>query len=231
MGELCDHLRGLGLSVWVLEREMIEVDPRWSAYTLGKIANIPSELLGYALGCVKIDNRDIDGVLVFLKNNIAPPTYLYYYVVRANVNSLESKLKATFKSKWHDRCSLKPGFERVGKSHLEGEVSGSHWKGGELAQLLNSDSDLTQALYSEGLDSLEIRPDSGRQCVRILHLHWKPPSKGEGDILYGFDGSGHAMFTTGRKQFPTHEAFEAYDRIAYAIRKVVKAPVKEQEKG
>jgi len=31
------------------------------------------------------------------------------------------------------------------------------------------------------------------------------------------------LYTIGRKQFPSREAFKAYDRVAYTIKKIVKA--------
>lgn len=46
---------------------------------------------------------------------------------------------------------------------------------------------------------------------------------GPGDIEIGGGSESIGSFTVGRKRFPTREAFEAYDRIAYAIKKIVKA--------
>jgi hypothetical protein len=210
MGELSEHLHNLGLNVSLLELDSPEA------------FRFPP----YVLGCIKIEGRNIDMLLVQIANG----PYQYYYVVRANVDSLESKLKANFKSNWHDRCSQKPNFKWADKTLLEGGASSYRWEGGELAQLLNADSNLVHLLYSEGLDSLEIRPDKGRRCVRILHVHnWRSISKkdmGPGDIITGHDEDFEAydrsgdLFTVGRKQFPTRDAFEAYDRIAYAIRRI-----------
>jgi hypothetical protein len=40
---------------------------------------------------------------------------------------------------------------------------------------------------------------------------------------YDADGDPHEKHTLGREQFPTREAFNAYDRIAYTIKKVIQA--------
>ncbi|MCJ7635773.1 hypothetical protein MUP77_25695, partial [Candidatus Bathyarchaeota archaeon] len=92
----------------------------------------------------------------------------------------------------------------------------------------NTDSDLTSTLYSEGVDQLEIRPDRGRRCVRILHpiVHAYKWGYRKKDMMpgdYTYTMGGEEKHTLGKKQFPTREAFEAYDRIAYTIKKVVKA--------
>ncbi|MDQ1281263.1 MAG: hypothetical protein QG670_2528 [Thermoproteota archaeon] len=122
----------------------------------------------------------------------------------------------------------------VDKTQVTQEMSGSQWEGGELAQLLNTDSDLKSTLYSEGIDRLEIRSDKGRRCVRIVHpivhgYRWGYSKKDmmPGDYTYtmGYDSDGdpYEHFTLGKKQFLTREAFEAYDRIAYTIKTIVKA--------
>jgi hypothetical protein len=206
MGELCEHLQQIGVKGTLLD---------------------PSSPEGFrfppfVLGCVKIEGRNVDVILV-QSTNI---WYNYYYVVRADVDGLEGKLRADFRSDWRDRCCLKRDFKLVDESLITQEVSGAHWEGGELAQLLNADSDLAYTLYSEGLDRLEIRPDRGRRCVKILHPHqrrkvYSKRDMGPGDIEYTVGDE--SRFTIGRKQFPTREAFEAYDRGAYSIKKVVKA--------
>lgn len=95
------------------------------------------------------------------------------------------------------------------------EIPDCRWEGGELAQLLNADLDLTQILYDEGIDRLEIRADIGHRCVRIEHWHWK--------VYTSRDMGPSDVSSIGRKQFPTREAFEAYERIAFAIRSVILA--------
>ena len=127
--------------------------------------------------------------------------YDYHYVVRAKVAGLESKLEAEFK----------PIEKRKG---LFGkEVVGFQWEGGELVQRLNSDSDLKNMLLKEKVQKLLIKPEIEHQCVRIT-----PPT---GPETFSFDFGSHPTIL-GRKMFPTHEAFEIYDRIALHIRSIAK---------
>lgn len=217
MGELCQHLRDIGVNAMLLEPNSPEA------------FRYPS----YVLGHVKIEGRNIDSILAQYSSSGGGGSdggsdetfahYRYFYVVRANLDGFESKLNADFKSNWHDRCSQKRHSRWSDKTLIDGKVSDCRWEGGELAQLLNPDSELTQTLYSEGLDRLEIRPDRGRRCVRIEHWHWK--AYGSGDIGPGDFKNEHVRGTylssVGRKQFPSREVFEAYEGIAYAIRRVV----------
>jgi len=213
LGELCEALQQFGV-------KGIPLDPgspegfRWPPIVMG---------------CVKIEGRNLDVIIV----QVGLELFNYHYVVRANIDGLESELHADFKSDWNKRCCLKKDFKWIDKTLITQEMSNAHWEGGELAQLLNADSDLTSTLYSEGVDRLEIRPDKGRRCVRIVHpivhaYRWGYSKKDmmPGDYTYimghDSDGNPHEHFTLGKKQFPTREAFESYDRIAYAIRRVVK---------
>jgi len=208
LGELCAHLQQFGVKSTPLDPD----SPEGFRYP------------PFVMGCAKIEDRNLNVIIVQVGNEL----FNYHYVVRANVEDLESKLHADFKSNWHDRCCLKKDFKRLDKNLIAKEVSNSHWEGGELAQLLNADSDLTSMLYSEGLDQLEIRPDRGRRCVRILHsiLHAYRRGYSKKDMLpgdYTYTMGDEEKHTLGKKQFPTPEAFEAYERIAYTIKKVVKA--------
>lgn len=218
MGELCGHLHVLGVNAELLEPDSPEA----------------FRFPWYALGCVKIKDRNLDVILVQYSSSgggsdSGPDEthgmYFYFYVTRASVGGLESELKADFKPKWRDRCCLKRGFRWLDQSLIGEEIPACSWEGGKLAKLLNDDSSLTRMLFSEGLDSLEVRPDRSRRCVRILHMHWWRSSggidRGQGDYKDIYDGSvpgGTYLSTVGRKQFPTRGAFEVFDRIAFAVR-------------
>lgn len=217
MGELCKHLLQIGVNVTLLDPDSPE-----GFRVLVTNTGFPP----FIIGCIKIEGRNID--VIFVQSAFSDLRfYYYYYVVRANVDGLEDKLRADFKSNWRGRCCLKKDFKWVDKALINQEVSNSRWEGGELAQLLNADSDLTCTLYSEGLDRLEIRPDRGHRCVTMLHpthhrkIGWSKRDMGPGDMDLA-PGSEFDRYTIGRKQFPSREAFEAYDRVAYAIKKVVK---------
>jgi hypothetical protein len=206
INELCKHLRQIGINATVVESGSPEA--------IGG-------LVTFALGSVKVDGRNIDLVQVEkISVSASEPTlqpgkagytreigqgstrYDYHYVVRAKVAGLESKLQAEFK----------PIEKRKG---LFGkEVVGFKWEGGELAQRLNSDSDLKNMLLKEGVHRLLIKPEKEHQCVRIT-----PPT---GQETFSFDFGLHPAIL-GRKAFPTREVFEVYDKIAEHIRNIASA--------
>jgi len=115
---------------------------------------------------------------------------------------MESKLEAEFKP-----------IERR-KGLFGKEVVGFQWEGGELAQRLNSDSDLKNMLLKERVHRLLIKPEKEHQCVRIT-----PPT---GSETFSFNFGLHPSIF-GRKAFPTREAFEVYDKIAQHIRSIASA--------
>jgi hypothetical protein len=150
------------------------------------------------LGCVRIEDRNLDMILVqrACQNNSDDYGQLtwvnmvsYYYVVRVDATGLAP---ADFEPDWPDRCCLRKSFNhprchrcgalicddwnfcRACGLDLETErryaISSSHWEGGQLAKLLNSDSDLPRLLYEEGVDRIKIRCERGLQCVRMLHI-------------------------------------------------------------
>jgi hypothetical protein len=203
INELCAHLRQIGLNATVVESGSPE--------DIGR-------LVTFALGSVKVEDRNLDLVQVEKISVIASDPkmrpgqagytrergqgsrrYDYHYVMRVKVAGLESKLEAEFK----------PIEKRKG---LFGkEVVGVQWEGGELAQRLNADSDLKKRLLKEGVHRLVIKPEKEHQCVRIT-----PPT---GSKTLSFDFGRHPEIF-GRKNFPTREAFEIYDKIAQHIRNI-----------
>lgn len=193
LNELCERLRQIGVN------GTVHVSESWKE-PMGRMRISP------VLGYVKVEGRNIDLVQMEVRRHMDAEgdvqylEYLYHYVVQAKVKGLESKLKAEVKS-------IKKGF-------LSREVVDFKWEGRELAQLLNADSTLRNMLLREGLNQLpkiEIRPHEKHQCIRIT----KQPKTRE----YTKAGSG-SIQTLGRKEFPTREAFEIYDRIAQHIRSI-----------
>jgi hypothetical protein len=158
INELCERLRQIGINATVVAS--------------GSPEDVGG-LVTFALGSVKVEGRNLDFVQV---EKLSVPAsnprllpgqsgytreqeqgsirYDYHYVVRAKVAGLERKLEAEFK----------PTEKRKG---LFGkEVVGVQWDGGELAQQLNSDSDLKNMLLKEGVHRLVIKPETEHQCVR-----------------------------------------------------------------
>lgn len=231
MGELGQHLQTINVNAVMLEPTSPE------AYRYPP----------YVLGCSKIEGRNTDMILVQYSSSGGSSDggadhsfghYRYFYVVRVNVDGIAAQLKADFNPGWHDRCCQKRNFRWIDKdTPSDSDVSNCCWEGGELAQLLNADYDLTQTLYREGLDSLEVRPDKSRRCVRIEHWHWKVYSSRDrrlGDFNNEYDATvpgGTYLTTIGRKQFPTRGAFEAYERIAYTIKRIALASPLNSSRG
>jgi len=206
--ELYEHLSQMGIKAAVVES--------------GSPENVGG-LVTFALGCVKIEGRNIDlvqverGSVAALQPKLQPGVsgytrekgqgstrYDYHYVVRANVAGLESKLEAEF-------TPIEKRKGLFGK-----EVVGFQWKGGYLAQLLDGDSVLKDMLLKEGFQGLTIKPEKEHQCVRIT-----PPTGALTSARFDFDQ--HHPLVVGRKAFPTQGAFEVYDRIAQCIRGITSA--------
>lgn len=151
------------------------------------------------LGCVKVEGRNIDLVEVIRLGSLSagptggPIVYRYNYVVKAKVGNLEDKLKAEVNP-------IKKGFPTS-------EIVDYNWEGGELVQLLNVDSELKNMLLGLGAPRLRVIPNKKDEYVGIM-----PVVSSTAEIYH---------VTEGRKAFPTREAFEAYDRIARHIRKIL----------
>jgi hypothetical protein len=175
--ELCENLRKLGVKATLLEPDSPE------AFTWPP----------YVLGCIKIEERNLDMMMIISSQDENDISYSYHYVIRANVDNLEEKLRANYKPNkpFYEPQKQDPNY--IDSSVIDNKNPISYWEGGELAELLNADSDLTNTLNNEGFNSLSIRPDKSRQCVTII----------------------------GRKQSLSKETFEAYNRIAYSIRRFI----------
>ena len=184
MNELCEHLRQIGINATLLESGSPE-------------AVGGDRRGGMVLGSVKVEGRNIN--LVQVERIPTQLVYQYRYIVRANVDDFEKQLEAKGEPK-------KKGF-------MSKEVVDYEWKGKDLAQRLNGDSDLTNMLLKEGVDKLEVKPDKKHNCVRI-----SPIVTATRVSIGGIPVKGG--LTVGRKEFPTPGAFETYDRIAQHIRSI-----------
>jgi hypothetical protein len=216
VNELCEHLRQIGIEATVLDLKSPEaVHHTPTMHIIYSIKNIPP------LGCVKVEGRNIDLVEVCrffgsagglsgsasaggFGGSASPggplATYRYNYIVKANVGNLENKLKAE--------------AERITKGLLDREIIDYMWMGGELAQLLNADTELKNMMLGFGSPKLMVHPNKKDQYVEIT------PIVSSTNIVIGGIPVKYDL-TVGRKAFPTREAFEAYDRIAQHIRSIL----------
>ncbi len=176
---LTEHLKWIGL------------DATKIAFTEEKLR---IRLLGAerVLGSVRVTNRHIDMVELAefyvdvgstSDTPVMEPRFRCHYVVHVKVDGLEDRLKA----------KLKP----MRKGFFSREILDFKWRGKELAQMLNSDTDLKEKLSCIENRNVEVKPYGEHQCVRIRQ------DGGTIDPAYSF---------------PTIETFEAYDKIAQNIR-------------
>jgi len=185
----CKYLRGIGLDANVESEEITRLG-LWE--------------LGIIIGSVKIANRNVDLVEIESQAHVSEEgayTFVYYrcnYVVLAKVEPFKKKLKA------HTKL--------VRESYFFRPVD-FKWKGKELAQTLNDDGDIKNALYtpivgfrghSRDQPFVEVKPYRKHQCIMI-----RPNFK------YAPDNSPAVAY-------PTIETFETFDRIGYHIRNIVK---------
>jgi len=180
---LCKHLGGMGLNATVESKVY------------------PFPLGGGIIGSVRVANRNIDLVeMEWAKKAFGEygegtiDVYRCNFVVQAKVDGLEDKLRAY--------TEPVTSFFRV----VDFE-----WKGKELAQVLNNDTDIRKTWYmlivkhrghSKDRPAVEIEPNRKDQCIRISPR----------------------FYPTVVSAFPTPEAFEVFDRIAQHICSIINRP-------
>jgi len=162
-----------------------------------------------SLGCVKIEDKNIGLVQVARQPVVGTQVaYQYHYVVRTNVEGFEDQLKAESKP--------------VKKGLLSKEVVDLKWEGGQIAQTLNLDNDLKSVLLKNELDKVVLKVDRKQQIVTITH-----PPKIPRQVSVSFGGLPYiplGKLTAGRKEFPTLEEFNAYERIAQYVLNLTNPP-------
>jgi len=185
---LCGHLRLLGLNATTVKfNERLCV--------IGPIDQ-KSGITGWGLlGAVKVANRNVD--LVELVQYAGADDYLYrcYYVVWAKVEGIEHKMKAKLKSS---------------RKHLMSrEIVDFWWDGNELAQALNSDTDLRDMLHRMK-KVLRLRFLFPVLCleVKLFRKHQGIRIMPKGD------------YYSPEAAFPSIETFETFDRVAQHIRSI-----------
>ena len=124
------------------------------------------------------------------------------YIVRGDVGGIGEILNAKKQPPWWYSLPLLPllsiCFEILDK--LQGQTLDREWTGGQLAQLLNSDTLLNLVLSQEGQREIRIEPNPEMQCVEI-----KTGGEDHNSTL-------------------SKESFEAYNKIAGHIRSYLTSP-------
>ena len=198
---LTEHLRQIGLDATLLPTESPEtVGPTWKK---GPLAS------GRSLGCIRIRNRNLHLVQIEGQEDYDAGrlTYLYHYIVRADVEGLEHAIKT----------EIKP----ITKGFLNKKTIDFKWEGDGLARRLNLDSQLRNLLLKNGLDHLPtigVAADKVNKCVRITRTPIPKWSTGP------LKRTGATVLLAVERKFPTREEFEAYDRIAHHVSRMRRTP-------
>lgn len=218
MNSLCEHLREIGVNATLLEPGSPDaIGPKWKREPFAS---------GFVVGCIHVEGHTFD--MIQVERRMAggashdddtpdePSTivYAYHYVVRGDVEGLEKQLKANVKL--------------ITKGFIRREVINFQWVGGDLAQLLNADADLSKLLLREGLSqvpSVEIQLDRTNRCIRMTQQFQIPMGRG-GRFSVGIGGFSVGMGERPRDfddvmveiTFPSSETIETFDLIAHHIR-------------
>jgi hypothetical protein len=226
--ELCQCLVQWGINASVLDKNSPDVLP------VNKVFGIATDP---PIGTIKVEGKNFDlielhhrvvgkssgmtigGVITLKPNdNQGPQDLLQKYIVRAD-SSLGKDLKVELKAK-------EKGF-------MNKEIVGYEWKGGKLAQALNSDAELEKMLMSV-YDKADIKVDVNEK-FNYLMISGENRRRGRsvGLNIGGINTStlmgvaknvadGKDVLKMWKESFPTLEELQVYDRIAYDIRNLSK---------
>lgn len=167
----CENLRSLGIQAVLLEKESLEQIPHsfWEW--------VP----GKKLGSIKIEGRNFQQLVLWRYDTKGGPRYFQHYIVHATVGENEEDLNAR---------QIRPLFNSKRKPQ---EFT---WKGGLLAESLNSDLDLKERL--------EPYP---------LHIHVTAKKRFQYVLIEN-------RTTLARNDYPHPELLDIIDRIANHVRRI-----------
>jgi hypothetical protein len=226
--DLCQCLVQWGINASVLDKNSPDVLP------LNKVFGIATDP---PIGTIKVEGKNFDlielhhrvvakssgmtiGGVITLKSNDNQGTQdlLQKYIVRADT-SLGKNLKVEMKAK-------EKGF-------MNKEIVGYEWKGGKLAQALNSDAELEKTLMNV-YDKADIKVDVNEK-YNYLMISGENKRRGRsvGLNIGGINTStimgvakqvadGKDVLKMWKESFPTLDELQVYDRIAYNIRNLAK---------
>jgi hypothetical protein len=226
--DLCQCLVQWGINASVLDKNSPEVLP------VNKVFGIATDP---PIGTIKVEGKNFDlielhhrvvakssgmtigGVITIKSNdNQAPQDLLQKYIIRTDT-SLGRDLKVELKAK-------EKGF-------MNKEIVGYEWKGGKLAQALNSDAELEKMLMSV-YEKADIKVDVNEKFNYIM-ISGDNRRKGRsvGLNIGGINTStimdvtkkvteGEDLLKMWKESFPTLQELQVYDRIAGDARTVAR---------
>jgi hypothetical protein len=167
----CEYLRSFGIQAVLLDKESPEQIPHtfWEW--------IP----GKKLGSIKIEGKNFQEFVLWRYDTKGGPRYLQHFIVRATVGENEENLNAR---------QIRPLFNSKKKPQ---EFT---WKGGVLAETLNSDMDL--------MERLKLLP---------LHIHVTAKKKFQYVCIEN-------RTILKRNDYPHIDLLEIIDRIANHVRRM-----------
>jgi len=203
--DLCTHLNCIGVPAKKVDVKGPEAIHHSTTLGMGTVP----------LGCVKVEGKNIEcvemyrffqsggsgfkvgGIGLEKPGNIL---YKYQYVMRANVGERENDLNAQ--------------IEYETKGLVKKELVNFYWKGGRLAQVLNTDAELKDLLAQSGVPPLVVHANKKDGYVAIS----------QGQAIGGWmrEEKGHYFqLNIGKYNFPSQEAFTMYDKILGHVRVVM----------
>ena len=112
---------------------------------------------------------------------------------------------------------------------------GFQWEGGQLAEVLSKDAELNKKILDLKLERLEVRsekiylPSHGWPKIDKTHIFVRITPIPPLTMRALKKGPLKGISTVGRDDFPTREAFDLYDKIAWYIRSVSNSLLEKRE--
>jgi hypothetical protein len=206
MKALSIRLREIGVNTELLDRR-----------NFGHVIVVPNM---YTLGFMKVNERNLDFIQVSEclpgsdESRSRTIVIVYNYVVQLDNYSVRRELEAYFGAV----------EKRRGFFSKEVENLGFQWEGGKLAEVLSKDSELNKRILDLKLARLEVRPEKvylpsrGWPKIDKSHLFVRITPIPSLTLRALRNGPLKGVATVGSDDFPTREAFEVFDKIAWHVR-------------
>ncbi|MFC2000484.1 hypothetical protein ACFLXE_07020 [Chloroflexota bacterium] len=137
--------------------------------SIGIEVELAEKPLGAKLRGQYIDEIRVSSIRRETWKGLSQPCWeAYDFIVRGDVSGLGKTLKASLRisRRWWYAVPLLDMFLLI-RDRLQGQVPEIMWTGGQLAELLNSDTQLTSVLAGEKQLNIKIKPNRKRQWVEI----------------------------------------------------------------
>jgi hypothetical protein len=201
---LCEYYQELGIKAAVISDKSPE------AVEQGRIKQ--------DMGYIKVAGRNFDLVTIRMRGTTSGS----YDLGKVRGIPIATKQKIPFeyhhivRTKSVDEKAMKANLKKKTKGLVDKEVSAVSWEGGRLAEMLNSNKELSTSIlkFIESQDGMKVEPDKKHGIIRIV---FSRPSEIKSGLVYGFKFN--------RNLLPK-EAINAIDKIASITRQAPNAKTK-----